>query len=302
MMKPTLAQLEAFFWVARLGSVQKAAGQLNLAQPTVSLRLRDLERVVGQRLFERSGRGLRLDQEAGALLQHASAILGEMEKIRERMGAEEIAGVVRMGVPETFALVGLPALLRTLARIHPALRLELVVATSVELEREVRDHRLDLAFAVNPIGDPGLRMLPLGIQETFWAAAPGWGLGPTVRPVDLRPLPILTNPHPSAMYRQIVDWFGVAGLEPLRLDLCTSVTVIAHLVAAGVAVGFLPRKMIERELEAGSLQTLTGRPAVDPARVYALFRVSDGNARIDAILRITRKVLEEVDFLRPPDG
>ncbi len=57
-MRITLAQLEAFFWVARLGSVHMAARQLNLAQPTVSLRLRDLEARLGTALFERAGRGL----------------------------------------------------------------------------------------------------------------------------------------------------------------------------------------------------------------------------------------------------
>ncbi len=301
-MKPTLAQLEAFFWVARLGSLQKAAEQLHLAQPTVSLRLRDLERVVGQRLFERSGRGVRLSQEARPLLEHAGVIIGEVEKLQERSGTNHIEGVVRLGVSETFALVCLPALLRELTHEHPALRLDLVVATSVELEREVCEHRLDLAFAVNPISDPRLRMLPFGIQETIWTASPGWKLGPTVRPADLYQLPVLTNPHPSAMYRQIGDWFRVAGLDPLRLDLCTSVTVIAHLVAAGVAVGFLPRRMIERELEAGTLVALTARPPVDPARIYAVFRVADGNARIDAVVRAARNVLSGIDFLRPVDG
>lgn len=57
-MRITLAQLEALFWIARLGSVQQAARQLNLAQPTVSLRLRDLALGVGKPLFERAKRSL----------------------------------------------------------------------------------------------------------------------------------------------------------------------------------------------------------------------------------------------------
>lgn len=70
----TLAQIEAFYWIARLRTFQKAAKQLNLSQPTVSLRVRDLERALGARLFERVGRGIRLSHDGAALhLHHAGS-------------------------------------------------------------------------------------------------------------------------------------------------------------------------------------------------------------------------------------
>lgn len=59
-MRITLAQIKACASVARLGTVREAAFQLNLAQPTVSLRMRDLELTLGATLFERNGRGLQL--------------------------------------------------------------------------------------------------------------------------------------------------------------------------------------------------------------------------------------------------
>jgi Bacterial regulatory helix-turn-helix protein, lysR family len=58
-MRFTLAQLKAFYWIAKLGTVRDAARHLNLAQPTVSLRIRDLETALGTMLFERLGRALR---------------------------------------------------------------------------------------------------------------------------------------------------------------------------------------------------------------------------------------------------
>jgi DNA-binding transcriptional LysR family regulator len=296
----TLAQLEAFAWVARLGSVQEAARQLNLAQPTVSLRLRDLEVGLGTRLFTRAGRRLQLTHAGDALLVHSRTILDEIGRIRERLALdEEVVGTVRIGVPETFALVCLPSLLRAMRSTHPGLRIELVVATSFELEREVRGHHLDLAFLVDPSGDPGLRLVPLGVQETTWAASPAWGLGPTIRPTDLRHLPILTNPYPSAMYRQITDWFRGAGVEPVNLDICTSVTVIVQLVAAGVVVGFLPTKMIEAAIAEGRIATPASRPATGEARLYATFKRDDTSPAIEAVMLATREILAEVNFLRP---
>ena len=108
MMRITLAHLEALFWIARLGSVKEAARQLNLAQPTVSLRLRDLEEETRAVLFER-GSGMRLTHDGEALFGHATTILGEVARIRERLVSEKVEGLIRIGLAETFALVCLPA-------------------------------------------------------------------------------------------------------------------------------------------------------------------------------------------------
>jgi DNA-binding transcriptional LysR family regulator len=54
----SIAQLEAFYWVAELGSVHRAAAQLNVTQPTLSLRLRKLEAELAMPVLERHGRGV----------------------------------------------------------------------------------------------------------------------------------------------------------------------------------------------------------------------------------------------------
>lgn len=304
-MRITLAQLSAFFWVARLGSVHAAAAQLHLAQPTVSLRLRDLERAVGHRLFERAGRGLRITPEGRLVLGRAAAVLGEVARIQEDLGAAAgpARGVVRIGTQETFALACLAPLLRVLSERHPGLQPELVVSTSEELERAVAERRLDLAFVSNPAGDPRLDVVPLGVQDAAWAAPPGWGLPNPVRPSDLRALPVLSTPHPSPMHRQVLGWFHAAGLEPLRLGLCSSVTVIAHLVASGAAAAFLPRKMIEAEVARGRIEVFAARPEVDRSRVAAVYPAVERGPATGAVLRSALDVLAAVDFLQPlPDG
>lgn len=296
MMRVTLAQLEAFFWVAQLGSVQLAARQLNLAQPTVSLRIRDLERALGLDLFERSRRGVRPSDAGLNLLGRAAAILDEVGKIKT-VAPVDVAGPIRLGFAEGFAVVCLAPLLELLRKNCPGLRPELFVATSFALERELAEHRLDLAILVNPIGQPGLRMLPLGAQPNGWIASPGLGIGPQIRPAEARLLPIVSNPPPSAMYRQIIAWFATAGLEPTRIDICTSVTLVVQLVAAGVGIGLLPVKMIEAQVKAGALQVLDSAPAVDPGRVFATFWEGGQTPAVDAVMRCVRQVLGDMNYL-----
>jgi DNA-binding transcriptional LysR family regulator len=297
----TLAHLEAFVWIARLGSVKETARQLNLAQPTISLRLRDLEEETRSVLFARNG-GMRLTHEGEALLGHATAILGEVARIRERLVSETVEGLARIGLAETFALVCLPGLVRQLAADYPSLRLELVVATSSDLEPELLEGRLDLAFLIDPSHDPRLRLIPLGAQSATWAASPSLGLPPTVRPADLRAVPIITTPHPSAMYRQVMNWFRDADVEPIRIDLCTSVSVITQLVSDGVAAAYLPQKMIEAPLRSGILEALAARPEMEPPRLYAGYRAADTSPATGAVIRVARQVVAETDYLKPLSG
>ncbi|HEX2556156.1 MAG TPA: LysR family transcriptional regulator [Microvirga sp.] len=297
-MNLTIAQLEAFFWAARLGSVKGAARQLNLAQPTISLRLKCLQEELGKRLFERSGWGIKLTLEGEQLFNHTRVVLDEIGRLRDRIGTSEaVKGVVRVGVPETFAVTCLPRLLQTIAQDHPALRLELTVSTSSDLEREVLERKLELAFVVHPADLTSLRLIPLGRQEAVWMASPRFKLGPMVRPADLAHVPVITNPAPSAMYRQIAGWFSAADIEPQRLDICTSVMVIAHLVEEGVAAGFLPVKLMSRQVRAGSVEMLEANPVLHHASVYAAHRIGGASRQVETVVVAARQVLQDLDFL-----
>lgn len=297
-MRFTIAQLEAFFWTARLGSLSRAAGHLHMSQPTISLRLRDLEQALNVELFQRKGRGLAPTVEGLALLPRAAALLEEADRIMLQTDPAVVTGNIRVGFAEGFAMTCLPALLETVRADYPLLKAEYVVSISYELERELNDRHLDLAVLVNPIGRPGMRLVPLGVQDTAWVASVKWGLGPEVRPADLYHLPIVSNQPRSAMFRQIKDWFATAGLEPLRHDLCNSVAVIGHLVSSGVALGVLPARMMEAEVAAGMVEVLRPVPELNHGRVYASYPEGGLTAPVSAMLKSIQKALEAIDYLK----
>jgi DNA-binding transcriptional LysR family regulator len=300
-MRPTIAELEAFVWTARLGSVQAAARHLFLAQPTVSLRLKSLQDELGVRVFERAGALLRLSADGEALFAHAITITDELGRMRERAAATgTVHGTVKVGMPETFAVTCLPLVLKDLAARYPRLRLELSVANSWQLEEELREHRLDLAFLVHPADGTAIRLVGLGRQEAAWIAAPNLEIGPIVRPADLQDCQILSNPPPSAMHRQIIDWFSAADIRPRRMDFCTGQMVIAHLVQEGVATAFLPVKLMEAALSAGRVVKLQAAPAFAHARLCAGHRVGGASAEIEAVIAAAQRVLAAIPFLLPP--
>ncbi|MGO4670946.1 LysR family transcriptional regulator [Bosea sp. 2RAB26] len=299
-MRPTTAQLETFFWIARLGSVKEAAQHLNLAQPTISLRLQELEAQFQRTLFERGGRRLVLTFAGEALLPRAAALVQELTGIRELITgeAQSTGGVVRVGLSETFAHICLSGWMKLLARDLPGVQLDIAVGTSAELEHQVVERRLDLAFVINPVGDPKLAVIPLGIQDVTWAAAPELELPRQITPQLLASQIVITNPHPSPMYRQIIDWFREDGIEPEKICRCTSVTLATELVRQGHGVSLLPTPLIEPYLRNGAILSLLPSRQPTPSRLYCIYRFAEQNRLLDAVLAAARSAIETLNFLR----
>jgi DNA-binding transcriptional LysR family regulator len=122
-------------------------------------------------------------------------------------------------------------------------------------------------------------------------------MGSTVEPKDLWDKPILSNPPPSAMYRQVTHWFALAGIQPEKISICNSVAVIAELVAAGLGAGILPTPMAARYVAEGTMQLLHTDPTIENGRLFMGFRTGVTDPRIIAVERTTGRVLEKMRYL-----
>jgi DNA-binding transcriptional LysR family regulator len=296
---PSFGQLEAFYWVVRLGSIKQAAQHLHLAQPTVSLRISDLEGQFGHPVFERAHRKLTLTRQGEALVPRVTALINELSALRQMArSTADAVGVARIGLSETVAQVCLPACVKRLARDFPSIQLDITIGTSGELEQDVMDRKLDLAFVINPRGDPDLSVSQLGIQGAIWAAAPSLGLRETITAADLAGVTVITNPYPSPMYRQILDWFRDSGLEPSNICRCTSLTVAVELVRDGLGVSLLPSMLVQQALQTGALIELKSERQPPPSRLYYIFRSADRNRLADIVARAFKATMIEKNFLQ----
>jgi DNA-binding transcriptional LysR family regulator len=298
MSRVTLAQLEAFFWTATLGTVERAARHLHLAQPSISLRIKTLEEVLGAEVFERMGRGLKLSLDGQALLPHARRVLDTISDIEAPHADYGISGTIRIGMAEGFALVCLPQVLQRLHERFPDLRPEFTIATSASIEPELQHHRLDLAFLVNPVATPGFTLIPLGMQETGWMAAASLDLPEIVRPRDVVHMPVATNQPGTIGYRQVQTFFASAGLTPTRLDTCSSVAMLVHLVANATAIAILPSKLADHSLLAGKVRMLRTSPGVDNVPIFAIFHAERRAHAVMPVIETVSEVLAGMDYLR----
>jgi len=296
----SIAQLEAFYWTAEFGSVQKAAEKLNIAQPTLSLRLRQLEADLTAPVLERAGRGIRLTREGHSFLRHTRLVLDAHRELQASSSAAEVSGALRFGVAEGFAVACLPRLIPILRQQFPLLRPEWTVATSAGLEQNLIDGRLDLAVLVDPIGQRDVRLSFLGIQGNVWAAAVEAGLRDGATPQELGRRTIITTPPPTPMYRLSTSWFADRQEQPGSLCICSSLNASLQLVSAGIGIGVFPGRMVAAFPSAGKIMSFQSDPPLPSGRVYVADHADSDSARTTAIVRVLEAMTRSMGYFADP--
>lgn len=295
MNRPSIPQLEAFYWTAHLASVQKAADRLNVTQPTLSLRLKQLGAEINVPLFEREGRGLRLTRHGHAFLGRATIVLDAYRDLSNLSRIPEVEGVLRFGVAEGFAVTCMPRLIAQLRADFPLLRPEWVVATSDILEQALTNSELDVAILVDPIGMRDVRLFALGVQANDWVGASTLHMVGT-SPRQLAQQTIVTTPPPTAMYRTTVGWFAGDKITPESTCLCSSLNAALQLVAAGTGIGIFPSKVVDAHPLNGALRIIAVDPPLTDGRVFFADRTAADEARTHAVLRTVERVANDLDY------
>jgi DNA-binding transcriptional LysR family regulator len=230
--------------VARLGSMNRAATELNTVQSNVTARIRGLEEQVGVALFERSSRGVVLTAAGERLLPYAARIadlIREAQQVARDDGTPK--GSLRVGSLETTAALRLPPILSAYAQAYPAVGLVVGTGTSASLLSDVLEYRLDAAFLAGPVRHPDLVEYTVFREELMLVTAPA------LRHIDdlkrLRDLKIIVFRR-GCSYRLRLETLlaerGIQIAEPLEFG---SLDAILGCVAAGVGVTLLPKAVIQ---------------------------------------------------------
>lgn len=287
------AQLKTLYWISHLGSFRAAAQHLGISQPSVSLRIRRWEEELGFQVFKRAGRSVALTDEGAAMLEYVERIMSLVQDLDHRFSAGvELRGLLRLGLPDTFAMSWLPELLCELDGLHPHLRVSITVDNSALLGRRLNEGTLDICVLSEPKETRNFRLSQLGQHDLIWVAQPG--LLPRenelLTAADILDLRVFTNPPPSHSFSAITDWFAAEGIVPGRISVCNSVAVIVSLVANGMGISLLPRSVVADELARGRLRRLDLRTAIPSPRIFIAYRRRSTHPAIPIISKLIRRI------------
>ncbi|GLS16549.1 LysR family transcriptional regulator [Hydrogenophaga electricum] len=259
---PDPQALRAFVAVAREGHVSRAAQQLCLSQPAVSLQLKALAETTGLRLFDRTPRGMALTADGAALLPVAEKALAALADVAQAAATlhQTVRGTLRIGTILDPEFTRLGGFLRHLVEMAPQVGTELGQGMSGDVLARVGRGELDVGFFLDlphdPVGAP-FQLRPL-THFTYRVLAPaGWG--PQVRGKDwkaLAALPWLATPAASAHHRLQRRVFGpgsLTGLSPRRVALVDQEASMLDLVKSGVGLSLVRDAIAMREAQAHGL-------------------------------------------------
>ena len=299
-MRFTLSQLEAFACTARLGTVHAAAKHLNLTQPAVSNRIRDLEDQMSIKLFERHNQRLLVTQAGRNALVYAERVLASAQDMARLDLSDSISGLIRIGVDESCAIVSMPQILKDLKETHPSLRVDLKVGGGAELLAKINHGELDMALHTGRSDQANVTSLFLGWTEH----------GPFT-PEQAITHRIVCNPPPSTLNDSMAKWLKSGGFETEEFSRCNSLSLMLSLVLSGHAIAVLPVSITREHLAAGSLHVLDSQPPLPAVAYYLSFPAhhhSETTARLRDIaqrnLALTRFFLPEAKNpgqVLPPD-
>jgi LysR family nitrogen assimilation transcriptional regulator len=257
-----IRELRYFTQVARVGSFNKAAAQLNIAQPALSRCLKKLEDELGVQLLIRNGRGVELTEAGSILLAQSESLIFQMEETAQlvRSQKETFRGQVILGLPPTSGLLIAPKLIQMFRSHWPHASLVLREGISSSLEEWLVDRRIDLGVLHNPLPLDGIDMEPVIHERMVLVHAPGaesesaWGK--TVRIRDLGAIPLILPSLPHSNRRLVERAVAQHGGRLNIVMEVDSVALIRSLVKQGFGQTIMTFGGVAAAVEKGELGCL----------------------------------------------
>ncbi|MFJ3955973.1 LysR family transcriptional regulator [Streptomyces libani] len=273
--------LRTFVTLARAGSFTAAARDLHLAQSTVTVQIRTLEKELGTPLFDRMPSGTVPTRAGQRLLEEAEDVLDAVARLRATAAASASAsagqhdaergtaeGQVVVGAGDSLCSARLPGVIAALRRAHPRLEVQLHAVSTAEAVDGLRTGRLDLALLLEPeVAENDLLAHRIANEPLAYVASPGHPLAGRAADWDALSQECFFVHEEGCSYsdRLVRTLLGLPGARP-RITRFGSIDAARSCVAAGLGLTLLPRVTVEGHLREGRLTMVEG-PEAPPVPV-----------------------------------
>jgi LysR family transcriptional regulator, cell division regulator len=237
------ADLRVFQCVARCGSMNKAALELNTVQSNVTARIKALEDELGFELFERTHRGVTLTAAGKRLLPFAGRAARVLDDARRAVADQgSPSGPLVIGSLETTAALRLSPILAGYAKAYPAVDLTLRTATTCELIDQVLDRSLEGAYVCGPVKHPDLVAEPFVREELVILTAPSVAsLDALAAMPELKIIVLKIGCSYRLHLEALLARRGIVGVRCLEFG---TLEAIFSCVSAGLGVTLLPKALL----------------------------------------------------------
>jgi DNA-binding transcriptional LysR family regulator len=278
--------VEAFYWVASLKSVTRAAEKLFLTQSAMSSRIAALEEELGVLLLDRRDKQFRLTVAGTRFFTYAQRLLELQREAKAEMGSgAPLAVSLRIGAIESVLHSWLIPWIEKLRAEHPGLALELTVETTPILVEQVQRGTQDLVFAALPAAADGVRSRSLPAMEMVFMGHAARHRKRRYSLEDLAALELLTFQRGSHPHVALLDLYRHAGLEPGRVHTISSISAMVQLVQGGFGVATLPLNAVRRMQNHPDLRALACNTPLQPLPIHASYRTDPTTDAVETVVK-----------------
>jgi LysR family transcriptional regulator, transcriptional activator of the cysJI operon len=249
--------LEVFLSVAKHLNYTRAGEEVNLSQPSVSVRIRQLEEELGTKLFEQTGKKVSLTEAGLVLIPHArrlTAAIGDARQaIDELQGLER--GTLRIGASTTPGMYLVPQVIARFNDRYPKIEIHLGIKDTQQIEEAVIRNEFDFGFVGGHLAGDEVEVFPWLTDQLVLIVAPDHPLAKKrlVKSDDLRNEKFILREPGSATRAAISTHLENSGLEIDPVIEMENPESVKKAVQSGLGIAFVSRFAVEAELKTKSL-------------------------------------------------
>lgn len=242
-------QLRYVVAVARTGSFSRAAERCHVAQPSLSQQIQKLEDELGQRLFNRMKRGVKLTAAGESFLPRALRILEEVEAARREAEDTQtlVRGTVTVGALPTIAPYLLPGVIAQFSEKYPGVEVVVQEETTARLLKMTAAFEVDLAIVSPPIDETGLEVQRLFSEELLLAVPVNHALAQkkSVKLADLEVERFILMKEGHCLGDQVLGFCNRRNFQPRVSCRSAQIETVQALVATGLGVSLVPQMALD---------------------------------------------------------
>ena len=238
-----LRQLEYFRMTAKLRNLTRAAAELEVSQPNITVAIQKLESLLGLRLFDRSQKQVLLTAEGEIFLHRVEPALDILhDALRELEDYKNLSkGNIRIGIPPMIGAYLFPRICSDFQKIYPHLSISLYEEGSMAIRENLEAGELDFGIIILSDIPAALNTFPMCTSELVACVPEDSPLAsrPSFRLKDCDNENLIVMKHGSFIRRMLSDRFASMGISPNVVLESNQIEIIKHLVANGIGLACL---------------------------------------------------------------
>ena len=301
-----LRQLEIIRAIADSGSFTAAGAKLHVSQSAISRQILLLEEELGEPVFHRIGRRIRITPAGESLLQLSHRVFQDLQDTVSAISdkQESLKGTMRLVGGMTVCLYVFPALLAELRRVHPHLDMKITVGSGERSIAMLRSGAGDLGLITLPVEATDLVSLPVLEEELLLVTYPSHPLAKkkTITPADLNRQHFILFETGSITRKLVEEFFASEKIKPEIVMETENVEIIKAMVRHGLGISIVPWQAAAADVRSKQLfcSRIAGH-ALKRQTGWLYPKMSRLPRTVSEVIRVFETVLPRLDAsMRPP--